>query len=868
VDDFVVNVKQIGNYPATTTVGATDVLLLQQGGLGGDYMSILASNLVSTALSSGGTLQLSTSGALAFDGQQLTFANSSFAFSAPLTAPTMSAPTIAAGTTMTVDGIDVATQTDIANVVANSVTSFNFRTGAVQLTTDDVLQAGGAPIWNPHFGGVVTAPTVWDFRQNDDTVATTAFVQLTLQQLLCGGSVVTSFNGRGGAVVLSTADVNAAYANFPNDLIAPTAPNPAAGDASNRIATTLFVDDGLADLQSLLPGLIDQELTTANFAPLNSPNFTGIPTAPTATAGSSTGQLATTAFVHNAVVASTTGVASFNTRTGAVVLTTADITNAGGAPLASPAFTGIPTAPTAALHNSSTDIATTAYVQGELAALPSAGVTSFNTRTGAVVLSTADITGAGGAPAASPGLTGTPTAPTAAQADSSTTLATTAFVHAAIGALGTTVQSFNGRTGAVNLIGNDISAAGGALLAGPAFTGVPTAPTATVGTSTTQIATTAFVQSAITAISAGVSSFNTRTGAVTLTTADITGAGGAPLASPNLSGVPTAPTAAQTSNDTTVATTSFVKAAVAAGGVSSFNSRTGAVTLQANDLSAVGGALLSGPAFIGTPTAPTATAGTNTTQIATCAFVAAALSTAGGVTSFNSRAGAVTLTAADITGAGGELASAAKVLAIKLFTVNGTYTPTAGMTCCIIECVGGGGGGNGMSGTTSYYMIGGGGGGGAYARKLATAAQIGASQAVTIGAGGLGGSGTPSVGTPGGDTSVGTLCIAKGAGVATSVYTPGSGGPAAGSVGDVVVAGQYGSNGSQLQQAVGAVAAGAGGNSVFGCGAPQSGWSPSTITGTAAIGAGGGGGGGSIGVGGGVGGGNGSNGAVIITEYK
>jgi hypothetical protein len=272
-----------------------------------------------------------------------------------------------------------------------------------------------------------------------------------------------------------------------------------------------------------------------------------------------------------------------------------------------------------------------------------------------VVLNTADITGAGGAPAASPTLTGTPTAPTAAQSDSSTALATTAFVHAAVNALGTTVQSFNGRTGVVSLIGNDISAAGGALLVAPAFTGVPTAPTATTGTNTTQLATCAFVEAALSSASGGVSSFNTRTGAVTLILSDVTSIGGAPLASPNFTGVPTAPTAVQTSNDTTVATTAYVRAALAAapGGVSSFNTRTGAITLQGNDISGAGGALLVGPAFTGTPTAPTATAGTSSTQLATTAFVAAAIAAGGGVNSFNGRAGVVTLNAADIISANG-----------------------------------------------------------------------------------------------------------------------------------------------------------------------------------------------------------------------
>jgi len=54
-----------------------------------------------------------------------------------------------------------------------------------------------------------------------------------------------------------------------------------------------------------------------------------------------------------------------------------------------------------------------------------------------------------------------------------------------------------------------------APLASPTFTGTPAAPTAAGGTNTTQLATTAFVTAAIAAISAGVVSFNSRTGAVT-----------------------------------------------------------------------------------------------------------------------------------------------------------------------------------------------------------------------------------------------------------------------------------------------------------------------------------------------------------------
>ena len=73
-------------------------------------------------------------------------------------------------------------------------------------------------------------------------------------------------------------------------------------------------------------------------------------------------------------------------------------------------------------------------------------------------------------------------------------------------------------------------------IASETLTGTPLAPTASASTSTTQIATTAFV-----------------------TTADNLKAN---LASPALTGTPTAPTAATSTNTTQVATTAMVQAAV------------------------------------------------------------------------------------------------------------------------------------------------------------------------------------------------------------------------------------------------------------------------------------------------------------------
>jgi hypothetical protein len=106
-----------------------------------------------------------------------------------------------------------------------------------------------------------------------------------------------------------------------------------------------------------------------------------------------------------------------------------------------------------------------------------------------------------------------------------------------------------------------------AELNSPIFTGNPQAPTPLTGDNSTSIATTAFVkgQNYVTAVTAPVTSVFGRTGAIVATGGDyivsqVTGA--APLASPTFTGDPKAPTAAPGDNDTSIATTAFVQAAV------------------------------------------------------------------------------------------------------------------------------------------------------------------------------------------------------------------------------------------------------------------------------------------------------------------
>jgi len=319
---------------------------------------------------------------------------------------------------------------------------------------------------SPAFTGIPTAPTA-DYGTNTIQLATTAFVQ--------GEKLSPTFTG------------------------IPAAPTAASATSTTQIATTAFVQ-----------------------AQKVSPAFTGTPTAPTASDGTNTTQLATTEFTTGAVAtlqASTTA--------------TTDSLQALKAPINSPAFTGVPTAPSPADGDVSQKIATTAFVRSSAPVLSVAG------KTGIVTLLVTDITGA--APTAAPTFTGDVKAPTPTYGDNSVFVATTAFVQ-----------------------GEKVS---------PTFTGVPIAPTAGAGAANTQIATTAYTDTA-------VSNFR-----------DIVTATYAPLISPALSGTPTSTTFAYGTNGTQIATTAFV---------------------QGEKVS---------PAFTGVPTAPTAANAAANTQIATTQFV-------------------------------------------------------------------------------------------------------------------------------------------------------------------------------------------------------------------------------------------------------
>lgn len=209
---------------------------------------------------------------------------------------------------------------------------------------------------------------------------------------------------------------------------------------------------------------------------------------------------------------------------------------------------------------------------------------------------------------------------------------------------------------------------------------------------------------------------------------------------------------------------------------------------------------------------------------------------------------------------------------VQTFTTSGTYTPDAHLVYAVIECVGGGGGGGGVSGATGATIGGGGGGAGSYSKKLAPAADIGASKTVTIGGAGSAGGSSGTAGS-GGDTSVGSLCIGIGgaggtAGISTGTIGTGGAGGVAGT-GDVTIVGQKGGAGNYTTITTVGATAGAGGGSYFSGGAfpPAFGFNAAT-TGSAATGYGSGGsGGGAHNTTNTNGGGAGAPGYVTITEF-
>lgn len=137
----------------------------------------------------------------------------------------------------------------------------------------------------------------------------------------------------------------------------------------------------------------DSGVPIDDLAPKESPTFTGTPTAPTPAALDNSARLATTSFVATATANSVQGpavsvdndLALFSGVTGKIVKDSG-VQISSLAPLASPPFTGNPTAPNQTLGDNDTSIANTAFVQAAIANL-SANAASFSAHNNGVVQS-------------------------------------------------------------------------------------------------------------------------------------------------------------------------------------------------------------------------------------------------------------------------------------------------------------------------------------------------------------------------------------------------------------------------------------------------------------------------------------------------
>lgn len=217
-----------------------------------------------------------------------------------------------------------------------------------------------------------------------------------------------------------------------------------------------------------------------------------------------------------------------------------------------------------------------------------------------------------------------------------------------------------------------------------------------------------------------------------------------------------------------------------------------------------------------------------------------------------------------------------------------TYTPTTGMVFCVIEVLAGGGAGGGTGNTSTHAVaaVGGGGGSGGYVKCLLTAAQVGTTGTISVGAAGTGVS--ANTGGTGGNTTItfnsGVNEILANGGVggfSASLLTTSTinlGGALGGAVsattyGTVMVnqAGNSGGSPDTIAQSQGTALGLAGANSQYGAGGAAQATTSATASGFAGIAALGNGAGGSgstsTNSAGSLAGGNGTAGCIIITEF-
>lgn len=270
--------------------------------------------------------------------------------------------------------------------------------------------------------------------------------------------------------------------------------------------------------------------TTSTLAPKASPEFTGTPKAPTAAAGTNSTQIATTAFVTGAIT----------TLSGTIPTSTSDLTNdsnfpsdanyvhtdnnyttteknklagiASGAEVNQNAFSNVKVGTTTVAADAKTDTLTleagdnitiTPDATNDKITITATDTTYSNATTSVAGLMSADD---------KTKLNGIAAGAEVNVVKSVDTTAGTSGINLSLtsGKLDVTISSGSIASGNSNFVTGGTVYSTTSLLApkaSPALTGTPTAPTATVGTNSTQIATTEFVNNSIASAQTGRAAF-------------------------------------------------------------------------------------------------------------------------------------------------------------------------------------------------------------------------------------------------------------------------------------------------------------------------------------------------------------------------
>jgi hypothetical protein len=479
-------------------------------------------------------------------------------------------PTLIASNTLSITSNTNSINANTASITSNS-TAINANTSSITTNIADILLR--ATIASPSFTGTPTAPTAAS-TTNDDQIATTAFVaaritseatpdatattkgKLKLANDLGGTADLPTVNSVGGvnsstittlpSLIASntlsiTSNTSAISANTASITSNTTAIN---ANTSSITSNTTAINANTASITS------NTNAISANTSSITS-NTTAI-NANTASITSNTNAIsANTSSITSNTSAITANTASITSNTTAINANTSSITaNTAAillrATIASPSFTGTPTAPTAASTTNDDQIATTAFVAARITseATPDATATTKGKLKLANDLGgTADL----------------PTVNSVGGVNSSTITTLPSLIAS-------NTLSITSNTTAINANTSSITSNTSAI----------TANTASITSNTSAIsANTASITSNTTAINANTSSITTNIADILLR---------ATIASPSFTGTPTAPTAASTTNDDQIATTAFVAARITSEATPDATATTKGKLKLANDL--------------------------------------------------------------------------------------------------------------------------------------------------------------------------------------------------------------------------------------------------------------------------------------------